>query len=392
MKEVCATESLYLDHAASSPLLPAALEAMWPWMVKNFANPSSPHDAGRDAREALCHARGQIAAILGVNADEIVFTSSGTEANNLAVKGLALSMINANPQAPRRIITTPLEHASVRGACQYLARWHNFTIEEVKIDHHGMIVLDDLERLLQFPTALCSLLWGHNEIGTVQRMQDIADIIERTHTPLHVDAVQVLPWVPVDLGTMPAAAMSFSGHKLGAGKGVGGLFLRRGRAIEPLIHGGLQEEGRRAGTENVPQIMALAAALTHVHHHHWGNTLAIAQRRDYFIHRVLSHCAQAKVTGHPRNRLPGHASFIFPGIHGSAVQQCLNACGLYCSSLAACGGHDANPLSLLALGITGDEAQSAIRISFDASCTYEQLAYAADSLVQAVSEVGRLLR
>ena len=381
-------DGYYLDHMASSPMLSVALEAMWPWMVHGHANPSSPHDPGQQVRAAVEQARRRIAAVLGVQTDELIFTASGSEANNLAVKGLVLAGIQQRPDV-RRIITTPLEHASTRAACDYLARWHDVEVEEVAVDAQGTVLLDDFEARLQRPATLCSIVLAHNEIGTVQPIHILSALAEAAQVPLHIDAVQALPWFAVPLKTLPIAAASFSGHKVGAGKGIGALYLRRGMMIEPLIHGGHQEGGRRAGTESVAQIVGLAAALAQVPQR-WAAALAVVSQRQQLIAHVLEKCPAARLTGHPEHRLAGHASFLFPGLHGGAIQQVLNGYGVYCSGLSACGGSTAVPSSLIALGISNDDAQSALRIGLDGTLSDQQLALVSALIVRAVHEVQAL--
>ncbi|WP_414500240.1 cysteine desulfurase family protein [Zymobacter sp. IVIA_12111.31 C1] len=382
-------DGYYLDHMASSPMLSVALEAMWPWMVHGHANPSSPHDPGQQVRAAVEQARRRIAAVLGVQADELIFTASGSEANNLAVKGLVLAGIQQRPDV-RRIITTPLEHASTRAACAYLARWHSVEVEEVAVDAYGLVCLDDLRQRLQRPATLCSIVLAHNEIGTVQPLAELALCVAQAGIPLHIDAVQTLPWGAPPLAALPIAAASFSGHKVGAGKGIGALYLRRGTAIEPLIHGGHQEQGRRGGTETVAQIVGLAAALQHLQQQRWPSVARVAAQRQWLVEQVLARCRTARLTGHPQQRLPGHASFLFPGLHGGAIQQGLNAHGVYCSGLAACGGAEPPPQALLALGVSPEEAQSALRIGLDGSLSDEQLAMVVRLIVAVVREAQLL--
>lgn len=384
-------EGYYLDHMASSPMLSAVLAAMWPWMRDGYANPSSPHDAGQQVRFAVDDARASMASVLGVGADELIFTASGSEANNLAVKGLVLARLQQCPSV-RRIITTPLEHASTRAACDYLARWHHVEVEALAVDHHGMIKLDDLRQRLREPATLCSIVLAHNEIGTVQSLGALAACAAAAKVPVHIDAVQALPWGALDLTALPITAASFSGHKVGAGKGIGALYLRRGTPIEPLIHGGHQEQGRRGGTEAVASIIGLAAALRHLQQHRWPKAARVAQQRQRLVAHVLAHCPTARLSGHPEQRLPGHASFVFPGLHGSAIQQALNAYGVYCSGLSACGGASPVPTALLAAGYALEDAESAVRIGWDEQLSDESLMEVAALIVRAVSDVQALQR
>ena len=382
-------EGYYLDHMASSPILPEVLAAMWPWMCGGYANPSSPHDAGQQVRFAVDSARASIASVLGIGADELIFTASGSEANNLAVKGLALARIQQCPNV-RRIITTPLEHASTRAACDYLARWHHVEVEELAVDQYGVIKLDDFRQCLREPATLCSIVLAHNEIGTVQPLEALAACAAAAKVPLHIDAVQALPWGALDFAALPITSASFSGHKVGAGKGIGALYLRRGVCIEPLIHGGHQEQGRRGGTESVAGIIGLAAALRHTQQHRWPMAACVAQQRQKLVAYVLAHCSTARLSGHPERRLPGHASFVFSGIHGSAIQQALNAYGVYCSGTSACGGVSPVPATLLAVGYSPEDAESALRVGWGDPLSDEALMEVAELIVRAVNEVQSL--
>lgn len=382
-------DSLYLDHLATAPMLPCALEAMWPWMARQFANPSSPHGAGQAARAALEQARAQIAAQLRCHPDELVFTSGGSEANNLAVKGLALAAVAAG--APRRLLVSPLEHASVRGACDYLRRWHGFSVESLQVDACGRVQVDDFAERLRRPAALCTVVLAHNEIGTVQPARALAERAAAAGVALHLDAVQALPW-GLFPSTLPGVtALSFSGHKLGAGRGVGGLFLRAGTPIEPLVHGGHQERGLRGGTEPLPAIIGLAAALDWQARESWPRARQVAACRDRLIAQVLQACPRARLTGDRQQRLPGHASFVFPGLHGDALRQRLEMAGLLCTSVAACSGEQPEPSpSLLALGLDAAQAQSALRLGLPARLDAALAAEVARQLAAAVAELERL--
>ncbi|WP_223302774.1 cysteine desulfurase family protein [Halotalea alkalilenta] len=382
-------EPLYLDHAATTPLRREALEAMWPWLTARFANPSSPHGPGREARAALEAAREELARGLGCRAGELIFTSGGTEADNLAIKGIALGV--ERPPAARRLIISPFEHPAVEGACDYLCRHHGYRLERLAVDRNGLIDLDDLARRLALPAALCSVILGHNEIGTLQPIERISAIARAHGVALHVDAVQAAGWEAIDVERLGIAALSLSGHKLGAGRGIGALFLRRGVPLEPLLHGGHQERGRRGGTEQLPGVIALARAFTLARAEAERHGERVAALRDAFIRGVLEGCPGARLTGAAERRLPHHASFLFPGTHGEAVLLALEARGVICSSGSACkAGEDEPSPALLALGISRQEAQTAVRFCFDIDIDQPQVDRAVRAVVEAVAQVRGL--
>ncbi|MGJ8516283.1 cysteine desulfurase family protein [Carnimonas bestiolae] len=381
--------SLYVDYAATAPMRREVLEAMWPWLTSHFANPSSRYEAGREARQALEQARGQLAQMLGCLSGELIFTSGGTEADNLAIKGLALAA--QRPPEHRRILISPLEHAAVEGACAYLERYHGFTIERLQVDSNGHVDLDDLDQRLQRPATLVSVLWAHNEIGTIQRIAAIAERVAKSDALLHVDAVQAAGWLAIDLSQLMIDALTISGHKLGAGRGIGALYVRRGVPLEPLIHGGSQEKGRRGGTEALPQAIGLVKAYELARRDAETHSKAVADRRDRLIEGVLARCAGARLTGDPSERLPHHVSFVFPGIHGEAVLLALEARGILCSSGSACkAGDDAPSPSLLALGIEASEAQTALRLCLSVTNTEADIDRLINAVATAVDEVNAL--
>ena len=376
---------LYLDHLATSPMLPCAVEAMRPWLTQHFANPASPHGAGLQVRQACENARARVAALLGCRPADVVFTASGTEAINMAIKGIVIATLMRG--GPKRVLITPIEHAATRAACDYLARIHAVTIETVAVSAEGLVDLDDLERRLQRPAALCSIVWAHHEIGTLQPIEAIAALTQRAHVPLHIDAVQALAWLQPPLATVPITALSLSGHKFGAGKGIGALVIRSDCAIEPLIHGGQQERRLRGGTHAVANIIAMAEALSYIHAERWPHAAAVAALRDALIARVLAIYPGAQLTGHPSARLPGHASFLFPPIHADAIRQALEFHGLICSSASACGPQNQPSSALLALGMPPHRAESAIRFGLPADLSADMVSVIVQRIAMALADV-----
>ncbi|MEJ6555261.1 cysteine desulfurase family protein [Microbacterium esteraromaticum] len=354
---------LYLDHAATSPVRPEVLEAMQPYLTGAYGNPSSHHTVGEAAAGALEWARGRVAAALGRRASEVVFTSGGTEANNLAVKGVVLGSAH-EPPARRRLITTPIEHASILHSAEYLRRLHDVEVTLLPVDEHGVVAVDDLRSALDEGEAtLVSIGHANNEIGTVQ---DAAALISAAHehgAPVHLDAVQTAGWL--DLRELDADCISIAGHKLGAPKGIGAVAVRSRVPLEPLLHGGGQERGRRSGTENVAGAVALATALDLAEAERARSTEAVAAQTTEFIAAVRSAVPQAALTGSVRHRLPNLASFTFAGTSGEAVLLELERRGVVSSSGSACaaGSDEPSPV-LLAIGIPAADAQTSVRFTF----------------------------
>jgi len=377
---------IFLDAAATTPVRREVLEAMWPYLTGEFGNPSSHHSLGEAAAAALTGARAATAKALGCRPGEVVFTSGGTEADNLAVKGIALARRAADPRLDRVAISA-VEHPAVEESARYLERVHGFAVDVIPVDRFGQVSEEALAAVLQPGTALVSIMYANNEVGTVQPIARLAALARAHGVPFHTDAVQAAGWLPLDTGALGVDALSISGHKLGAPKGSGALFVRGRVRVEPLVHGGGQERGRRSGTENVAGAVALATALA-LPREPAGHVAAL---RDRFIGAVLAGVPGALLTGHPTERLPSVASFCFPGTSGESVLLELERQGIICSSGSACAaGSDAPSPVLLALGIEPEIAQTAVRFSFDSTVTAAQLQEAAAAVRTAVAGVRSL--
>lgn len=370
---------IYLDAAATAATRREVLEAMWPYLTGEFGNPSSHHELGEAAAAAVASARREIADWLGCRASELIFTSGGTESDNLAIKGIALG-------APRgrHVITSAVEHEAVLESCDHLRRVHGFEVTELPVDREGLVRPEDLAEALRPDTTLVSVMLASNEVGAVQPVAELARIAHGAGARFHTDAVQAAGSLTLDLGALGVDALSIGGHKLGAPKGIGALFVRGRVPLEPLVHGGGQERGRRSGTENVAGAVGLAAAVR----------LARAPDvglRDRFIRQVLGAVPGAVLTGPRVQRLPGHASFCFPGTSGEAILLELGRRGVLCSSGSACAaGSDEPSRVLLAMGIAPEIAQTAVRFSWDATITDAQLDQVVRDLVDAhASVLGR---
>ncbi|MBG6181696.1 cysteine desulfurase family protein [Arthrobacter sp. CAN_A1] len=379
---------IYLDAAATAPVRQDVLTAMWPLLSSDFGNPSSHHGMGETAARALSAARQGAATVLGCRPSELTFTSGGTEANNLALKGIAL----ATPR-DRHLVTSAIEHPAVLETLDYLRRFHGFRITVVPVSPTGLVNPDDLAEALTPGTALCSIMYANNEVGTVQPVRALADRCAAVSVPFHTDAVQAGGWLPLTVAELGVDALTLSGHKLGAPKGSGLLYVRGRTPVEPLIHGGGQERGRRSGTENVAGAVGLATALALAQGERGTAVPAATAQRDFLIRHVLDTVPGAVITGDSGQRLPNLASFCFPGTSGESVLLELERRGVVCSSGSACAaGSDEPSAVLLALGIDRETAQTAVRFSWTAATTERDIALAARSVTAAVVSVRGLGR
>ena len=367
---------IYLDEAATTPLKRDVLAAMGPYLGPEFGNPSSHHEVGEAALRALDQARADVASMLGARPGEITFTSGGTESDNAAVKGIAL----AEPRG-RHIVISAVEHPAVLESAAFLGRT-GFEVTTLGVDHDGRVSPDDLAAALRDDTTLVSIQLANNEVGTIQPIAELAALTGERGVPFHTDAVQAAGWLDLDVTRLGVQALSISGHKLGAPKGVGVLYVSRRTPVEPLIHGGGQESGRRSGTENVAGAVGLAAALRLAS----GDADEVIARRDAFIARVESEVPGAELTGHRTERLPGSASFVFPGTSGESILLDLERRGIVCSSGSACAAGSDEPSHVLtAMGYDRETAQTAVRFTFGRATTDADLEEAADALVAVMS-------
>ncbi|HEY2556526.1 MAG TPA: cysteine desulfurase family protein [Diaminobutyricibacter sp.] len=377
---------MYLDAAATSAVRREVLEAMWPYLTGDFGNPSSHHTVGESAARALADARATVADWLGCRPSDVVFTSGGTEADNLAVKGIAL----ATPRG-RHIVTTRIEHEAVLESIDYLRRIHGFEATFVDVDATGLVDPADFAAALRDDTTLATVMLANNEVGTVQPVAELAAIARQRGIPFHTDAVQAAGWLDLDTSALGVDALSISGHKLGAPKGVGALFVRGRIPVEPVIHGGGQERGRRSGTENVAGAVGLAAAIRLGAAGRQSRAAAAADARDAFVAAVLARVPRAALTGHPTLRLPATASFVFPGTSGESVLLELERRGIVSSSGSACAaGSDEASHVLLALGFDDEVAQTAVRFSWSPEVGAAELAVVADAVAEAVETVASI--
>lgn len=374
---------LYLDSAATGPVRREVLEAMWPLLTGDFGNPSSHHEYGRTAARALDGARERVARVLGCRPGEVIFTGGGTEADNLAVKGIALAS-----RRGRHLVTSAIEHPAVLESARYLERVHGFELTILGVDAAGLVQPAELQRALRADTALVSVMMANNEVGTVQPVAEIGAITRAAGVPFHSDAVQAAGWLPLRVDELGVDALSLAGHKIGAPKGVGVLYVRSGIRLEPLLHGGGQERERRSGTENVAGAVGFAVALELADREREEAAPRVSDARDRFIDAILDDVPGARLTGDPQRRLPGTASFCFEGTSGEAVLLELERRGIICSSGSACAAGSTEPSTVLtAMGIDAELAQTAVRFTLTPSITIGDLATAAAAVRDSVAAV-----
>ncbi|QYI97117.1 cysteine desulfurase [Curtobacterium flaccumfaciens pv. flaccumfaciens] len=376
----------YLDRAATTPVRREVLEAMWPYLTGVFGNPSSTHGVGDEAARGLTAARTAVAGVLGCRPAEVVFTTGGTEGANTAIKGIAL----ATPRG-RHVVTSAIEHEAVLESCAYLARFHDFDVTVLPVGPDGRVDPAVLRAALRPDTTLVSIAHADNEIGTVQDVPALAAVAHEVGARFHTDAVQSAPWLPIGLGVLGVDALSLSGHKLGAPKGTGVLAVRAGVPLEPLLHGGGQERGRRSGTEDVAGAVAVATALGLAAETLRSGEGTATTVRDAVLDGVLAAVPGAFVTGSREHRLPGHASFCFPGVNGETVLLELEQRDVVSSSGSACaaGSNEASHV-LTALGIPEDVARTALRLTFDAALTADDVPVVVGAVADAVATVRAL--
>jgi cysteine desulfurase len=376
----------YLDRAATTPVRREVLEAMWPYLTGTFGNPSSTHGVGDAAARGLADARAAVARVLGCRPAEVVFTTGGTEGANTAVKGIAL----ASPRG-RHVVTSAIEHEAVLESCRYLERFHGFEVTVLPVDELGVVDPSALRAALRPDTTLVSIAHADNEIGTVQDVRALAAVAHEVGARFHTDAVQSAPWLPIGLDVLGVDALSLSGHKVGAPKGTGVLAIRSGVALEPLLHGGGQERGRRSGTEDVAGAVAVATALTLLAATRSESAARATATRDAVLDGVLAAVPGAFVTGSRTARLPGHASFCFPGVNGETVLLELEQRDVVSSSGSACaaGSTEASHV-LTALGLSDEIARTALRLTFDASLTEAEVPVVVGAVAESVAAVRTL--
>jgi len=366
------TNSIYLDYAATTPLDPRVLEAMLPYLRDDFGNSASVHSFGRAAEKAVEGARRTVAEILNCAPDEIIFTSGGSEADNLAVRGGALAA--REKRGARHTITTPIEHEAVLATAHQLQQHFGFELTEVPVEPTGLVSGAALEKALRPDTALVSVIYANNEIGTIQPLAELAEICRAHKVLLHTDAVQAGSQLELDVQTLGVDMLSLGAHKLYGPKGVGALYVRQGTPLLPTQTGGAHERGLRAGTANVAYIVGFAEALRLTAEERETHNQRFAQLREYLIAGILSNVPECRVTGHRLERLPNHASFVLRHVNGNDLLMHLDLAGIAASSGSACKTGDPKPSGvLLALGLEPEWALGSLRLTVGRGTTEEHV-------------------
>jgi len=361
---------IYLDYAATTPVNERVLAKMTPYFRQLFGNPSSIHRFGQKAEAAVDEAREEVASVLGCRADEIVFTSGGSEADNLALRGAMM----ARKDSTKWILTAKTEHPAVSKTAMQLEKEYGFLLEWLDVDEHGMVTVDSLTKAVCNNTTMASVMYANNEIGTINPISELAEVAKGNNILLHTDAVQAAAYLDVDVTKLGVDLMSLGGHKFYGPKGVGALYVRKGTNLLPHLTGGSQEFSLRAGTHNVPYIVGFAEALKLAAEERESRTMHVKPLRDHIIGTVLETISDSRLTGHPEQRLPNHASFVFKDVDGNLLLQMLDSAGFACSSGSACKTGNPEPSEVIkALGYSDDWALGSLRITLGMDTTPEQV-------------------
>jgi cysteine desulfurase len=373
---------IYLDNNATTPIDPRVRDAMLPFLGASFGNPSSPHAAGRVAREAMEKARAQVAALLGASAESLVFTGGGTESITTAIRGALAAQLDK-----RHIVTSSIEHSATKNLCQQLER-EGCEVTWLRVDGSGRPDLEEFAAALRDDTALVSVIWANNETGVLFPVEEMARLADERRIVFHVDAVQAAGKVPIDLSRVPVHLLSLAAHKFHGPKGVGALFVRSGLGLPPLLRGGGQESGRRAGTENVPGIVGLGLAAELAMLALPVEMPRVAALRDEFEAGVRSRFPDARFHGDPAHRLPNTTNFALPGRDAQGLLAGLDRLGVACSIGSACTSGEVDASHVLrAMGVGDDEARSSLRFSFSRMNTEAEVPAALAALEQAAARL-----
>ena len=377
---------VYLDNASTTPLLPEVREVMLPFLNEDFGNPSCLHEWGDAAREGMETARAQVAQLIGANAEEIIFTGSGTESNNFAIKGLALAQQNKG----KHVVVSAIEHFSVLHSARTLEKW-GFELSEVPVDKYGVVDPEDVRKSLREDTVLVSVMHANSEVGTIEPVKEIAQITRKRGVVFHTDAVATAGTIPVNVKELGVDAVSLAGNQFYGPKGVGALWVRKGVRIMPLLDGGVQEGGRRAGTENVPAIVGLGKASDMANASMTGRVTHLTHLRDRLLAELPGKIDHVIVTGHPQVRLPGNASFCVEFIEGEAMLMWLNSQGVAVTSGSACTSRALKASHvLIAMGISHEIAQGSLLFSFGIDNTDEDVDYVLEVLPPIVDRLRQM--
>ena len=384
-----ATSKIYLDYAATTPVDGRVLDAMLPYFSERFGNPSSVHAYGQEAEAALESARETMAGLLNCLPVEIIFTSCGSESDNLALRGAAFALRKKN--GANHILISPVEHHAVSQTARQLAELHGFDLEFLPVDGYGRVSPEDVAERLRPDTAVVSVMYANNEIGTINPISEIGAVCRERGVYFHTDAVQGAAHLPVDVQALNVDLMSIGAHKFYGPKGVGALYVRKGTSLMPAQTGGAQEFGLRAGTHNIPYIAGMAEAFRIAQSEREEHAERLQGLRDHLIGQVLEEIPDSRLTGHPSQRLPNHASFVFEGADGNALLMLLDVAGFACSSGSACKTGDPEPSEVLtALGLPREWALGSLRVTLGRQTTATQVEEFLEVLPELVDRTRKL--
>jgi cysteine desulfurase len=382
-------ERYYLDYAATTPLDEKVLQAMLPYFHQTFGNPSSVHMWGQAAEAALEAARVSIAKLINASPDEIIFTSGGTESDNLALRGVAWAQ--RLKRGAKHLLVSPVEHPAVLNTARELHRMDGFELELLPVDENGRVDPESVRKAIRSDTALVSVIYASNEIGTINPVAEIGQMCHEKDVPFHSDAVQAAAHLKIDVQAEAIDLLSLGAHKFYGPKGVGALYVRKGTLIQPILTGGGQENGLRAGTSNIPYIVGMAEAFRLVHADMAERNKRYVVLRDHLFGEVLESVTQSNISGHPHMRLPNHASFVFKDIDGNQLLMMLDIAGFACSSGSACKTGSPKPSEvLLACGLSADWALGSLRITMGKDTEPETIEALLEALPVQVKRQRRL--
>jgi len=376
-------KTIYLDHAATTATDPQVIDAMLPYFHENFGNPSSIYSISRITRNAIENARTILADSIGADPKEIVFTSSGSESDNFAIKGIAQALKDKG----NHIITSQIEHHAVLYTCKYLEK-NGYEVTYLPVDNDGIVKLDELEKAIRPDTILITIMHANNEIGAIQPIQQIGEIARKHGVKFHTDAVQTFGHIPVNVDELNVDLLSISGHKFYGPKGVGVLYIRKGSKLTPLIHGGDQERRRRASTENVPGIVGFGKAVELALDIMENEAQRQSQLRDEFIQTILNSIPDSRLNGHPTKRLPNNINISFEGIEGESILLNLDMYGIAASTGSACSSSSLEPSHvLLSIGLTHEFTHGSVRFSLGKHTSQEELNQVAEILPDIIKKL-----
>ena len=377
-------KEIYLDHAATTQMWPEVKTAMEPYLVEKYGNASTSYDIGKDARNAVESAREKIAEVIDAKATEIYFTSGGSESDNWAIKSVAGSRKGRG----KHIITSKIEHHAVLNSCEYMENL-GYEVTYMDVDEYGLVNVQDLEKKIRRDTTLITVMYGNNEIGTIEPIREIGSLAHQHEIVFHTDAVQAVGQIPISVRKLPVDCLSASAHKFHGPKGVGFLYAKDDVSLPSFIHGGGQERGKRAGTENVAGIVGMAEALWICNRRMWQSMRYVERLRDYFVDRVMRECDGVRYNGHPSRRLPGNANFSFDGVDATTLLVLLEEDGIRASAGSACTTGTTRVSHVLdAIGVPEKYAPGSIRFTLGEENTKEEI----DRTIRVLKEDMELLR